>query len=94
MAQHASKTAQDSSKRAQYGPTTAEDGLKMVQKAPQDGSRGLQEEPLESRKKQKSMVFLRCFIELSILTFPGFRQLKTAQETSKIAPRGPKRAPK
>ena len=73
---------------------TAQDGLKMAQRAPQDGSRGLQEEPLESPKKQKPMVFLRFFIDCWILTFPGFRQLKTAQETSKVALRGPKRAPK
>ena len=36
------------------------------------------------------MLFLKMFIDVRILTFPGFRQLKTAQEASKIAPRGPR----
>ena len=36
---------------------------------------------------QKPMVFLKLFIDFWILTFPGFRQLKTAQDTSNIAPR-------
>ena len=73
---------------------TAQDGLKMAREAPKDGSRGLREEPQESPRKQKTMVFLWFLIDLWILTFPGFRQLKTAQEASKIAPSGPKTAPK
>ena len=39
------------------------------------------------------MVFLRVVIDFWILTFPGFRQLKTAEEASKIDPRGPNTAP-
>ena len=68
-------------------PLTAQDGLKMAQRAPpQGGSRALKEEPLESPKRQKPMVSLRCFIDFWSLAFPGFRQLKTAQEAPKIAP--------
>ena len=36
------------------------------------------------------MVSLKLSIDFWILTFLGFRQLKTAQEASRIAPRGPK----
>ena len=93
MAQHASKAANDGSKMAQDGLMTAQDGLKRAQRGPQDGSRGLQEEPPEGPKRQKTTVFLKLFIDFWILTFLGFRQLKTAQEASRIAPRGPKRAP-
>ena len=93
MAQYASKTAQYGSKTAQDGPMTAQDCLKRAQRGPQDGSRGLQEEPLEGPKKQKTKVILKLFIVFWILTFLDFRQLKTAQEASRIAPRGPKRAP-
>ena len=79
--------------RPQDGSKRAQDGPKRAEKAPHDGFRGLHEEPPEGPKKQKTMDFLRFFIGFWILTFLGFRQLKTAQEASRIAPRGPNRAP-
>ena len=94
MDQHASNTAKDGSKRAQDGPMTAQDGLKRAQRGPQDGFRGLHEEPLESTKKQKQSIFMWFFIDFWLLAFLGFRQYQTAQEASRIAPRGPRRAPK
>ena len=63
----------------------------MAHEAHQDGSIWLQEESPEGPKTQKTMIFLRLFIGFWILTFPGFRQLKTAQQAPKIAPRRPKR---
>ena len=76
---HASKTAQSGSKTAQDDPMAAQDGLKRAQRGPLDGSRELQEEPPEGPKRQKQW-FRWFFIDCGILTFPGFRQLKKAQE--------------
>ena len=81
IALYASKTAQNCSKRTQDCFMTAPNGLKRAQRGPQEASRG--------PKRQQPMVFHRFFIDFWILTFPGFRQLKTAQEASKIAPREP-----
>ena len=95
--QHGPTCLQNGPRWLQEGPgwsLTAQDGLKRAEKAPHDGFRGVREEPPEGPKRQKPMVFLRFFIGFWILTFLGFRQLKTAQEASRIAPRGPNRAPK
>eukprot|EP00959_Pyramimonas_sp_CCMP1952_P220841 4617481-Pyramimonas_sp.AAC.1 len=54
----------------------------------QDGSRWPREEPVENTKRQRPMVSRRFFSTAWILRRPGFRQLKTARETAKIAPAG------
>ena len=47
-------------KKAEDGLRTAQDGRKRAPRDPQDGSRGLQEEPPEGPKRQKTMVSLGC----------------------------------
>ena len=90
MAKDANKTAQDGSKTAQDGLTTAQDlqeGSKRPPRRPkraQDDSRGLQEDPREGPNKHKSLLALTCLIDFGVIPFPSFRQLKTAQEASKI----------
>ena len=71
---------------------TAQDGLKIAQKCPQDGSRGpktaqeVSERTIrKGPKRPKSSISLTLLIDFGVITFPGFRQFKTAQEASEMA---------
>ena len=85
MVPQASEAAQDSSKRAQDGPMTAQDCLKKAQRGPKTAQEG-SKRSLGRADEAKTNGFLKLFIDFWILMFPGFRQLKTGQEASKIAP--------
>ena len=95
--QHGPTCLQHGPRWLQESPIWPHDGSIWPQEcrqAPHDGFTGLYEESPEGPKKQQIMDSLKFFIGFWILTFLGFRQLKTAQEASRIAPRGPNRAPK
>ena len=89
MAKHASKTAQDVSKRAQYCPMLAQDGLKRAEKISHDGFSELHEESPESTKRHKPMVSDWLFVVIWIIMFLGFRHLKTAPEVPGSLQEGP-----